>query len=334
MLYGEKLSMTFMVLMVASIPILPLLEVAVFGVTLSKISHLFNLSTLASIILVNGKGTSFWLDPWCDNGARLKDLFPRLYALDTCQDCNVCDRWCVNDGVWGGTWSWRFPPRGCALDDLEALVSLIGNLSLSDDDDKWSWSRDASGSFKVKTCCNIIQDNALADCRLGLHHSWNSLIPHKVNICIWRASINRLATHANLASRGIDIPSTLCLFYDLEIKSIEHCFISCSHVLPTWRKVWSWWQLDPPTSFPSFSIADIAMGHVGFGLMLGARHLPLSRIDGSLGLGVLLIGVVMLLSNRGFCLWFFGWGLVFMPWVLLLPRVALFPLYILVLALS
>ncbi|GKB86971.1 RNA-directed DNA polymerase, eukaryota, reverse transcriptase zinc-binding domain protein [Tanacetum coccineum] len=231
MLYGEKLSMTFMVLMVASIPILPLLEVAVFGVTLSKISHLFNLSTLASIILVN--------------------------------DCNVCDRWCVNDGVWGGTWSWRFPPRGCALDDLEALVSLIGNLSLSDDDDKCSWSRDASGSFKVKTCCNIIQDNALADCRLGLHHSWNSLIPRKVNICIWRASINRLATHANLASRGIDIPSTLCLFYDLEIKSIEHCFISCSHVLPTWRKVWSWWQLDPPTSFPSFSIADIAMGHVG-----------------------------------------------------------------------
>nr|GFD24593.1 hypothetical protein [Tanacetum cinerariifolium] len=44
---------------------------------------------------------------------------------------------------------WRFPPRGRALDDLEALVSHIGNLSLSIDEDKWSSSRDASGSFKV-----------------------------------------------------------------------------------------------------------------------------------------------------------------------------------------
>ncbi|GKD93103.1 hypothetical protein Tco_1372940 [Tanacetum coccineum] len=124
-------------------------------------------------------------------GSGVWDLFLRLYALDTCQDRKVCDRWCVNDGVYGGTWSWRFPLRGCALNDLEALVSLIGNLSLSVDKDKWSWSRDASGSFKDKTCCNIFQDNALADCSLELHHFWNSLIPRKVNIYVWRASINR-----------------------------------------------------------------------------------------------------------------------------------------------
>ncbi|GJX30962.1 RNA-directed DNA polymerase, eukaryota, reverse transcriptase zinc-binding domain protein [Tanacetum coccineum] len=239
--------------------------------SIQSIEYGFNNSF--SLKVGNGKSTSFWPDPWCDNGARFKDLFPRLYALDTCQDCKVCDRWCVNDSVWGGTWSWRFPPRGCVLDDLEALVSLIGNLSLSDDDDKCSWSRDASGSFKVKTCCNIIQDNALADCRLGLHHSWNSLIPRKVNICVWRASINKLATRANLASRGINIPSTLCPFCDLEVESAEHCLISCSRVLPIWRKVWSWWQLDPPTSFPSFSIANIAMGHVG-----KRGHLVLDKI--------------------------------------------------------
>ncbi|GKE41556.1 hypothetical protein Tco_1468840, partial [Tanacetum coccineum] len=122
----------------------------------------------------------FGFDPWCDNEAQIRDLFLRLYALDTYQDRKVCDRWCVNDGVYSGTSSWRFPLRGCALNDLEALVSLIGNLSLSVDKDKWSWSRDASGSFKVKTCCNIIQDNALADYSLEFHHFWNSLIPARL----------------------------------------------------------------------------------------------------------------------------------------------------------
>ncbi|GJU26052.1 putative RNA-directed DNA polymerase, eukaryota, reverse transcriptase zinc-binding domain protein [Tanacetum coccineum] len=140
----------------------------------------------------NGKRTSFWLDPWCGNGVRLKDLFSRLYALDTSQECKVYI------------------------------------------EDKWTWSRDASSSFKVK-----------------------------VNIYVWRAFINRLATRTNLAMRGIDIPSTLFLLCDSAEESIEHCLISCSRVLPIWKKVWSWWQLDPPALFPSFSIADIALGRVG-----------------------------------------------------------------------
>nr|GEX29537.1 hypothetical protein [Tanacetum cinerariifolium] len=141
----------------------------------------------------NGRRTYFWLNLWCSNGVRLMDLFPRLYALGTVQECKVCDRWCESDGAWGEIW--------------------------------WSWSRDASGSFKVKACCDVIQEKALADCSLGLHHLWNSWIPRKVNICIWRASINS--------------------------------------ALPIWRKVWSWWKLDSPSLFPSFSIADIALGRVG-----------------------------------------------------------------------
>ncbi|GKD49711.1 hypothetical protein Tco_1278687 [Tanacetum coccineum] len=49
-----------------------------------------------------GKRTSFWLDLWCGNGVRLKDLFSRLYALDTSQECKVWDRWSVSDGKTSG----------------------------------------------------------------------------------------------------------------------------------------------------------------------------------------------------------------------------------------
>nr|GEX00501.1 hypothetical protein [Tanacetum cinerariifolium] len=95
------------------------------------------------------------------------------------------------------------------------------------------------------------------DCNLGVYHSW---IPRKVNICVWRASINRLPTRANLISRGVPLASVLCPFCENEEEGIEHCLIRCPRVMPIWRKVWSWWQLPTPVTFPSFSIMDIALG--------------------------------------------------------------------------
>ncbi|GKD03499.1 hypothetical protein Tco_1178473 [Tanacetum coccineum] len=77
------------------------------------------------------------------------DLFPRLYALDSSQDCKLVDRWHIVDGYWGGNWHWRRPPRGRANNDVMDLVSMIGNLSLSSaSTDRWSWSKDASGIYK------------------------------------------------------------------------------------------------------------------------------------------------------------------------------------------
>ncbi|GJR14186.1 hypothetical protein Tco_0796838 [Tanacetum coccineum] len=57
---------------------------------------------------------------------------------------------------------------------------MIGNLSLSSASiNRWSWSKDASGIYKVSTLSNIIQSISLAQCRLGVHHKWNSWIPRK-----------------------------------------------------------------------------------------------------------------------------------------------------------
>ena len=33
-------------------------------------------------------------------------------------------------------------------------------------------------------------------------------------------------------------------------------------MLTVWGKIWSWWGLDPPVTFPSFSISDIALGRI------------------------------------------------------------------------
>ncbi|GKC13749.1 RNA-directed DNA polymerase, eukaryota, reverse transcriptase zinc-binding domain protein [Tanacetum coccineum] len=176
----------------------------------------------------------------------------------------------------GGNWHWRRPPRGRANDDVMDLVSMIGNLYLSSaSTDRWSWSKDASGIYKVSTLSNIIQSISLAQCSLGVHHKWNSWIPRKVNICVWRGSLNRLPTRANLSSRGIPVANTLCPFCNNKEEDIDRCLINCPCVLPIWKKVWSWWHLPPLCTFPSFDIKDIAMGMFasnGYSLSNKAMH--------------------------------------------------------------
>ncbi|GJS09350.1 RNA-directed DNA polymerase, eukaryota, reverse transcriptase zinc-binding domain protein, partial [Tanacetum coccineum] len=108
---------------------------------------------------------------------------------------------------------------------------------------------------------------------LGMHHNWNSWIPRKVNVCVWRASLNRLATRVNLVHRGINISDVACPFCDIEDEDVNHVLISCYSVLPVWRKVWSWWNLEPSVSFSSFSI-----GYVAGGNMFGSGDFILAKI--------------------------------------------------------
>ncbi|GJR42997.1 RNA-directed DNA polymerase, eukaryota, reverse transcriptase zinc-binding domain protein [Tanacetum coccineum] len=127
-------------------------------------------------------------------------------------------------------------PRGRAIDELSSLISLIGNLSLdSNGIDKWMWTGDVSGKFKI---------------------------PRKVNICVWRSSLNRLPTCGNLVRRGVNISSNLYPLCVNTIEEIEHSIINCPRAIAVWRKVWSWWCLSPPLSFPSFTIDDIALNMI------------------------------------------------------------------------
>ena len=131
-----------------------------------------------------------------------------------------------------GLWSWRFPPRGSALDDLSFLTALVGNMQFSlNGSDEWIWTGDASWFFKVKSLAKSIQEHMLSDSNLGKHHEWNSWIPRKVNICVWRGSLNRLPTRSNLSLRGVNIISPRCPFCDSDMEDIDHCLIKYPRVV-------------------------------------------------------------------------------------------------------
>ncbi|GJR56637.1 ataxia telangiectasia mutated family protein [Tanacetum coccineum] len=137
------------------------------------------------------------------------------------------------------------------------------NMSLSPDGvDTWQWNFDSSDKFKVSTLSRSIHNLVLADDIIGLTHNWNSWIPRKINICVWRAALNRLPTRSNPESRGVPIASVMCPFCDNATENEVHCLLYCPHVVKEWRKVWGWWNLGLCNVFPPFSIRDIALGSV------------------------------------------------------------------------
>ncbi|GJT74421.1 RNA-directed DNA polymerase, eukaryota [Tanacetum coccineum] len=194
----------------------------------------------SSFVSKNCRWGKHFIDRWCNDGSRLKDKFPMLFALESFKDCKVKDRGQVINGSWVGSWDWRIPPRGRAIDDMIALTSSLSSVMFASSGcDKWVWSYDSNGFFNVKVLSKVLDKQFYGTHSLGVHHKWNSWIPKKVNIMIWKVSLNRLATRPNLSVRGVDIPSLSCRFCDSVNEDVEHVLINCKMQMGfgcKWRK--------------------------------------------------------------------------------------------------
>ncbi|GJT06102.1 hypothetical protein Tco_0840564 [Tanacetum coccineum] len=95
-----------------------------------ELEHMsIDLDNLMERKVLSGNQTRFWTDYWIKNHGRLKNRFPRLYALETSKDCFVADRWVLEDGFGHAKWSWRRHPSGRASGELDlfrasALIHL------------------------------------------------------------------------------------------------------------------------------------------------------------------------------------------------------------------
>ncbi|GJW04928.1 DNA-directed DNA polymerase [Tanacetum coccineum] len=104
-----------------------------------------------------------------------------------------------------------------------------GNLVFdSDGDDKWCLGRvmsletymlNTSLKLNSSTPRNLLLANDIID----KHYIWKSWIPKKVNICMWRASLDRLPTRTNLSYRAVDLPSSNCPMCSNAPEEIDHC---------------------------------------------------------------------------------------------------------------
>ncbi|GJU48302.1 RNA-directed DNA polymerase, eukaryota [Tanacetum coccineum] len=152
----------------------------------------------------NGRSTSFWKDLWIG-------------------DCRLCD----NGGI--------------ESTQLSDIMSILGSVILSSNEDRYFWDLNGDGDFRVKDVRNLIDETFLP--KDVSPTRWVKSIPIKVNIFAWKVSLDRLPTRFNLVSRGVPVPSLSCPSCNIVQEDLGHTLFSCDLAIGVSRLVCRWWNL-------------------------------------------------------------------------------------------
>ncbi|GJW37835.1 RNA-directed DNA polymerase, eukaryota, reverse transcriptase zinc-binding domain protein [Tanacetum coccineum] len=84
--------------------------------------------------------------------------------------------------------------------------------------------------------------------RMGSYHSlpytsWDKTILRKVNIFLWRLSLDRLPHMLNLSLRGMNIPAISCSSCNANVESTNHIFFECIVASDLWKLVYRWCEI-------------------------------------------------------------------------------------------
>lgn len=196
----------------------------------------------------NGNHTRFWKDAWCVSEP-LEAKFPRLAALDSDINCRVSDRWFDNE--W--RWCWRRPISNTrVMEMLKNLTVLLPNRLQSEDNDKWVWDLKGNNEFVVADLRKRI-DHARFTSGRRIKTLWNSLVPKKVNLFIWRLRRAAIPTRVNLFARGIDVDTFSCPLCRAGVETVTHVFQRCKRAEDTRLLLNSWLRI----VIPNGSIEEI-----------------------------------------------------------------------------
>nr|GEW30973.1 RNA-directed DNA polymerase, eukaryota, reverse transcriptase zinc-binding domain protein [Tanacetum cinerariifolium] len=153
------------------------------------------------IKLGDGKSSKFWCDSWSDEGV-LKDMFPRVYVLESCKNITIADK--VRQENPYQTFR-RTPRGGVEQEQFQHVDRISRSVKLNSNNDSWTWNLEKSGMFSVASVRKMIDDALIHS--PNLNYRWNKYVPIKVNILVWKILNNSLPTKFNISRR--DAPPRL-----------------------------------------------------------------------------------------------------------------------------
>ncbi|GJZ61214.1 RNA-directed DNA polymerase, eukaryota [Tanacetum coccineum] len=153
--------------------------------------HGIDLLSHCQIRVGNGLRTQFWNEIWIA-GTPLRDLFPRIYALETLKGCSVASKLLNPINL-----SLRRDVRdGVESYQLALLEETIGSTILSNMEDRWTWDLNSDRVFRVKDMRNLLDDHFLP--KVATATRWVKFVLIKINIFAWKLYLDRLPTRSNL----------------------------------------------------------------------------------------------------------------------------------------
>nr|GEV11277.1 hypothetical protein [Tanacetum cinerariifolium] len=185
----------------------------------SNFLHSKSIIPLNSFCFKVGCGTRvrFWKDIWIGDSP-FDTRYNRLYRLDQDKDCLIIDR--IVNGQW--RWNWSKSDIGTRnMAYLNDLLLEISQIDISVDEDTCTWVLSNDGTFSVKSARCLIDSKLLPS--IPTPTVWDKFLPRKVNIFLWRLSLDRLPHRLNLSSRGHDIPTISCSSCNGNVESADIC---------------------------------------------------------------------------------------------------------------
>nr|GEY64202.1 RNA-directed DNA polymerase, eukaryota, reverse transcriptase zinc-binding domain protein [Tanacetum cinerariifolium] len=188
----------------------------------------------------------FWKDIWIGDSS-LHTRYNRLYRLDKDKD------WLIIDRIVNGQWQWNWSRSDIGTRNtayLNDLLLEISQIDISVDEDTCTWVLSNDDTFSVKSARRLIDSKLLPS--IPTPTVWDKFLPRKVNIFLWRLSLDRLPHRLNLSSRGLDIPTISCSSCNGNVESADHVFFECDLVKESWCLVRKWCDI----SIPMFASYD------------------------------------------------------------------------------
>nr|GEX65987.1 RNA-directed DNA polymerase, eukaryota, reverse transcriptase zinc-binding domain protein [Tanacetum cinerariifolium] len=194
----------------------------------------------------DGKNTRFWTDRWCDLGI-FKDLFPRIYALETNKAASLHDK--LETPTLESSFR-RKDRGGIELTQLNAAEAAASTINLVPQADRHCWILTSGGEFSVASLRQKI-DHKRAPIASSKTR-WVKYVPIKANILAWKIKNNAMATRFNISQRGIEIDSISCPICGTRAETVAHLFFSCDLANHMFKNIANWWN----TPYPGFDTYD------------------------------------------------------------------------------
>ncbi|KAL4591902.1 hypothetical protein LXL04_004877 [Taraxacum kok-saghyz] len=224
---------------------------------------------------------------WLDQEV-LKDKYPRLYAIETDQQAWISKRSTREKLVQG------------VFEQLWELGDKLLECSFRDVPDKWVWDLEDDGRFSLASIRRMLDSFPLGGPSLATT-LWNTLLPRKVTIMLWRVQRDRLPTRLKLREKGVELESLMrhsipyknilqtkrdliCSVCSQSGESSFHVFSLCYELAPIWTKILMWWEVPLPTTMTVMALANWADSVVkrNFDVVIGVTFWILWRYRNAL----------------------------------------------------
>ncbi|PWA59444.1 RNA-directed DNA polymerase, eukaryota, Reverse transcriptase zinc-binding domain protein [Artemisia annua] len=193
--------------------------------------------------LGNGHHLRFWKDRWFGTKA-LMYRWPNLYARETDKNCKICDRIVMSGSEVSLSGGWN--ASSSTVEEISELQDVFYMLSLvkyTGNNDSWLWDDEGKAPFSVALVKNLFRKDR--DEYRSHKMKWESWVPLKVNILMWRIEMNRIPTRLALHHSHIFLTDITCPLCEVVNESSCHVLADCGFSFGVWSSIWKWCKLDP-----------------------------------------------------------------------------------------